>query len=120
MRRPEFIARQARCPSGVLGHLLARVMAIETAADNERALQLLALRPADQVPEIGFGHGWAFRFLLGPKVSRGRTKRRSRIAAASASPIDGQGSCQITLSFFSFDRRSWTFSGLGGLEKILT
>lgn len=57
MRRPEFIARQAGCPSGVLGHFLARVMALETARDNERAVELLAPRPADHVLEIGFGHG---------------------------------------------------------------
>jgi ubiquinone/menaquinone biosynthesis C-methylase UbiE len=57
MRRPEFIARQARCPSGVLGHVLARVMAVETAGDNQRAVKLLDPTPSDAVLEIGFGHG---------------------------------------------------------------
>jgi len=57
MRRPEFIARQARCPSGLLGHVLGRVMALETADDNKRAVELLAPQPADHVLEIGFGHG---------------------------------------------------------------
>jgi len=32
-------------------------MALETARDNERAIELLAPRPADHVLEIGFGHG---------------------------------------------------------------
>ncbi len=57
MRRPEFIARQARCPSGLLGRVLASIMASETAAVNEKALELLQIEPNDHVLEIGFGHG---------------------------------------------------------------
>jgi ubiquinone/menaquinone biosynthesis C-methylase UbiE len=57
MRRPEFIARQARCPSGLLGRVLASLMAWETAAVNEKALELLQIEPNDRVLEIGFGHG---------------------------------------------------------------
>jgi ubiquinone/menaquinone biosynthesis C-methylase UbiE len=57
MRRPEFIARQANCPTGLLGRFLARIMAAETATANEKALALLACRPDDHVLEIGFGHG---------------------------------------------------------------
>jgi ubiquinone/menaquinone biosynthesis C-methylase UbiE len=57
MRRPEFIARQSRHPSGVLGRLIAWIMARETAAFNERAVELLQLDPTDHVLEIGFGHG---------------------------------------------------------------
>ena len=57
MRRPEFIARQGRCPTGLLGRLLARVMAVETAEANTQLLVLLELRPTDHVLEVGFGHG---------------------------------------------------------------
>ncbi len=57
MRRPEFIARQARCPRGILGALLARIMAAETARENEVALELLELQPRDHVLDIGCGHG---------------------------------------------------------------
>lgn len=57
MRRPEFIARQSRRPTGLLGHLIARVMAVETAAANEQLLELLDVQSSDQVLEIGFGHG---------------------------------------------------------------
>lgn len=57
MRRPEFIARQAACPSGLLGRLLGRIMALETAEANRVALQLLQISPGDHVLEIGFGHG---------------------------------------------------------------
>ncbi len=57
MRRPEFIASQGRQPSGILGSLLARVMAVETAAENAAALELLEIQPTDRVLELGFGHG---------------------------------------------------------------
>src|ERR1051326_3463428 len=57
MRRPQFIARQSRRPTGLLGSLLARIMAKETAAENNKALELLHLNPTDYVLEIGFGHG---------------------------------------------------------------
>ncbi len=57
MRRPEFIARQASCPTGLLGRFLARIMAAETMAANKKTLELLAIRPHDHVLEIGFGHG---------------------------------------------------------------
>ena len=57
MRRPEFIARQSSRPSGLLGSMLARIMARETEADNQRALEHLCLAPRDRVLEIGFAHG---------------------------------------------------------------
>lgn len=57
MRRPEFIARQSSCPTGLLGRFIVRIMARETAAANEKTLELLALRPDNHVLEIGFGHG---------------------------------------------------------------
>ena len=57
MRRPEFIARQGRCPSGLLGRMVGHVMASETAGENAMALKLLELQPEDRVLEIGFGHG---------------------------------------------------------------
>jgi ubiquinone/menaquinone biosynthesis C-methylase UbiE len=57
MRRPEFIARQSRRPTGLLGRIIGAVMSYETAAANEEALKLLGLQPADRVLEVGFGHG---------------------------------------------------------------
>ncbi len=57
MRRPEFIARQASNPSGLLGRLLFRLMAAETLAVNKRTLELLAPDPNSRLLEIGFGHG---------------------------------------------------------------
>ncbi len=57
MRRPEFVARQSALPSGLLGRLIGHVMARETAAVNEAAVELLDLRSTDDVLEVGFGHG---------------------------------------------------------------
>ena len=57
MRRPDFIARQSRCPTGLLGRLIGYIMSAETATANEEALTLLDLQPSDRVLEVGFGHG---------------------------------------------------------------
>jgi len=57
MRRPEFVARQSACPSGLLGRLIGHVMARETVTAIESALELLEAQPADHVLEVGFGHG---------------------------------------------------------------
>lgn len=65
MRRPEFIARQSRCPKGVLGRFIANVMARETAAANAELLSLVELRPADHALEIGFGHGRTIEHAAG-------------------------------------------------------
>lgn len=57
MRRPEFIARQSARPSGILGRVIAWIMARETVAQNAAARRLLELAPSDHVLELGFGHG---------------------------------------------------------------
>ena len=56
-RRPVFIARQAAQPAGLLGWLIGRVMAVETARDNEATLAYLSLAPTDHVLDVGCGHG---------------------------------------------------------------
>jgi ubiquinone/menaquinone biosynthesis C-methylase UbiE len=57
VRRPNFIARQAGHPSGLLGRALGAVMAIETRALNDEVLRRLAIAPGEHILEIGFGHG---------------------------------------------------------------
>jgi ubiquinone/menaquinone biosynthesis C-methylase UbiE len=57
LRRPEFIARQSGHPSGIIGRLIARIMAMETITVNRRALSLLELHDASRVLEVGSGHG---------------------------------------------------------------
>ncbi len=62
MTKPEFIARQSRCPTGLLGGVVARVMARETRAENRRALDLLDLEDGDSLLDIGCGHGETLRY----------------------------------------------------------
>lgn len=65
MRRPEFIAKHGKCPSGVLGGIIAQILGRQTASENRYALELLQLQPADSVLEVGFGPGWMI-----PQVAR--------------------------------------------------
>ncbi len=64
MGKPLFIAKQGRHPSGVLGRVVAFIMARETRADNDRAIDLLNVSISDHVLDMGTGHGAAIRRLI--------------------------------------------------------
>jgi ubiquinone/menaquinone biosynthesis C-methylase UbiE len=64
MRRPQFIAEQSRHATGLIGRIVAWVMARETFADNQRAIEALAIEPTDRVLDIGTGHGRALSQLV--------------------------------------------------------
>jgi len=70
MRRPRFIAEQARHAKGPLGRLIAFIMARETWAENLRAIDALDIQPNDQVLDIGCGHGRSLS-ALATRASRG-------------------------------------------------
>jgi len=57
MRRPRFIAEHARNAQGLLGRVIAFIMARETWAQNLRAMEALAVAPTDHVLDVGCGHG---------------------------------------------------------------
>jgi ubiquinone/menaquinone biosynthesis C-methylase UbiE len=61
MPKPEFIARQSAHPRGLIGHIVARVMALDTAAANAWVLDSLAPKPGETILELGCGHGRTLR-----------------------------------------------------------
>ena len=65
MRRPEFIARQGRMPSGVFGNVVASVMQRETEDLNQSVIELLEIGRGDQVLDIGCGNGRSLSRLAG-------------------------------------------------------
>ena len=71
MRRPRFIADQARHAKGPLGRLIAFVMARETAEPNRRAINELEVAKTDHVLDIGCGPGTALSELA-TRTPKGR------------------------------------------------
>ena len=63
MRRPLFIARQAKNPNGLLGNLVASIMVHETKSANLRAIEALSVEPDDYVLDIGCGNGLSLEIL---------------------------------------------------------
>ena len=57
MGKSLFIAKQSSHPRGWFGHIVARVMARETASANRQAIEHLAVADGDAVLDIGSGHG---------------------------------------------------------------
>lgn len=63
MLKPELIARQSAHPSGLLGHVVARVMAVDTAAANRWVRAALSGKPGERILELGCGPGRSLRCL---------------------------------------------------------
>ncbi len=105
MNRPLFIARQSGKPSGIIGRVIAWIMARETADLNEKAVSLLSVRRSDSVLEVGFGHGRTVERIVaavpqghvtGIDVSGSMTRlaiRRNRRAVAEGRVALQTGSC---------------------------
>lgn len=71
MRRPDFIARQARNAQGPLGRAIAAIMARETWAANAAAIDALDVQADDCVLDVGSGPGRALQ-ALALRAPRGR------------------------------------------------
>ena len=70
MRRPRFIARQAGCPSGIVGRAIAAIMVRETAETNRDAIAALEVRTGEHVLDVGCGGGHGIELLI-PLVGHG-------------------------------------------------
>ena len=57
------LTSQFACPTGLLGGVIGRLMAIKNAKMNEFAVEMLDVQPDDQALEIGFGHGRTIRMI---------------------------------------------------------
>ena len=71
MRRPRFIAEQARDAKGPLGRLIAFIMARETWDANRRTIDALGVQEGDRVLDVGCGHGRSLA-ALAALASKGR------------------------------------------------
>jgi ubiquinone/menaquinone biosynthesis C-methylase UbiE len=63
MRRPVFIAEQARDAKGLLGRIIAFLMAHETWAHNRLVIDALGVESGDHVLDIGCGPGRSLAML---------------------------------------------------------
>ncbi|MCP3373598.1 class I SAM-dependent methyltransferase [Bradyrhizobium cajani] len=57
MRRPNFIAKHARNAQGLLGRVIAFIMAHETWSQNLRVMDALRIGRSDHIIDVGCGHG---------------------------------------------------------------
>lgn len=81
MRRPHFIAEQARNASGIIGRIIAAIMARETRGDNLWAIEALAPKPGERVLDLGTGHGRAI-----PEIAR-RVGANGFVEGVDPSPL---------------------------------
>jgi len=103
MRRPQFISEHARNARGILGRLIASIMARETWNENMRAMQALRIGQTDQVIDIGCGHGRslmeiAARAPLGRSVGIDPSKLMVEIAAKRNRTLIEAGRIDVVLS----------------------
>ena len=61
MSKSERIARHSAHPRGLLGQIVARLMALTTAAVNRQVFEALEPKPGEQILELGCGHGRSLR-----------------------------------------------------------
>lgn len=103
MRRPQFIAEHARNARGLLGRLIAFIMAHETWRQNLRAMNALGIEQGDHVLDIGCGHGrslteLAVRAPLGHVVGVDPSQLMVEIAAQRNRPLIEAARVDVVLS----------------------
>ncbi|MDX2169948.1 MAG: class I SAM-dependent methyltransferase [Deltaproteobacteria bacterium] len=87
----------------MLGRLIGRIMASETAAANQHALRLLRLAPTDRVLEVGFGPGRALSLVAGAlphgfAAGVDISPEMLRMASARGAPLIAAGRMALALA----------------------
>jgi SAM-dependent methyltransferase len=100
--KSELVARQSRRPSGWLGEIVARVMALETAPANRIALEQLAVQDGEAILEVGCGHGSTLaRIARGPFGSLAGVDASEvmvRLASKRLRPSIAAGRAEVSLA----------------------
>src|SRR6516165_10731488 len=92
MRRPRFIAEHARNARGLLGRVVAFIMARETWNQNLRVMDALRIDRSDHILDLGCGHGrslaeLAARASMGRVVGADPSELMMKIAAQRNRPL---------------------------------
>ena len=80
---PRFIAQQLSHLTGVLGHIMGRLMNRNNARLNAFVVEQLELAPADHVLEVGSGGGVNLPALLGRATCVAGVDRSSTLLATA-------------------------------------
>ncbi len=68
-RFDEFVGRQQRCPSGIVGQIIGARMVRQHTAETLWTVSLLEIKPTDSILEIGFGAGRAIELAAAQATS---------------------------------------------------
>lgn len=108
MRRPRFIAEQARHARGPIGRVIAFIMARETWAQNRQAIDGLGIAPGDEVLDLGCGPGRALSELA-------RRATSGRVVGADPSELMVEVASQRNRALVEAGRVDVT---VGGVEAL--
>ena len=97
MRRPHFIAEHARNARGLLGRVIAFIMARETWSQNVRVMDALSIDQTDRILDVGCGHGRSLTELAA-------RARRGRVVGADPSELMIEISAQHNRPLFEAGR----------------